>query len=63
MPEPRYAATTLVIAQTVKNSLGTVDYRYINSLSVRNHEVVNLEVNLQNGEYIVMSMLSGRLMA
>ncbi len=59
VPDPRYATVTLIVAQRKKGAKGE-DYKYIDSLTVRNRCDVNLEVILQSGEYVVLSMLSGR---
>ena len=45
VPEPRYASTVLLIGQKIRTRNGD-DYRYVSSLSMRNHANVNLEVDL-----------------
>lgn len=59
VPEPRYASTTFLIGQKIQTRKG-IDYKYVNSLSMRNHCNVNLQVDLEDGEYIVCSILKGR---
>ena len=59
MSEPRYASTTIIIAKKVSTKDGD-DYKYCDSLSARNHCDVNLEVFLDDGDYIICSMLTGR---
>lgn len=49
----------MLIGQKIQTRKGW-DYRYVNSLSMRNHCTVNLEVDLDDGEYIICSMLKGR---
>ena len=59
MAEPRYASTTMLIGKRVSHYKGE-EFEYVNSLSARNHCDVNLEVGLEDGEYIICSMLSGK---
>lgn len=47
IPDPRYATVTLIVAQRKKGQ--TEDYKYIDSLTVRNRCEVNLELILDPG--------------